>query len=82
MGIEIKVGNRYIIRGERPSNNRDFFKIKILEITDYTYLIKDLDAGVTYRSGIHNFNNDYKVLEALDPFDINELMDMKHDKQQ
>ena len=61
--IEITVGNTYIFKGKNASN--DFVKYKILEITDTTYLVKNMDTGIEFRVGIVNFNNDYKPIELL-----------------
>lgn len=67
--IEITKGSTYIFVGKKALNNRNYSKFKILEVTETTYLIKNIDADVTFRSGIVDFNNDYKPVEVIESYE-------------
>jgi len=67
---EIKITPRsvYIFQGIHPSNVTEFFKFKIIEITEETYFIENMDSGCFLRIGISDFNNKYKPVEVLKDF--------------
>lgn len=64
--IEITAGGIYIFKGKKASNNKTYNKFKILEVTDTTYLIKNIDAETEFRCGIVDFNYDYKPVEVIE----------------
>lgn len=64
--IEIREGSTYIFKGKKASNNKTYYKFKILEVTDTTYLIKNIDAETEFRRGIVDFNYDYKPVEVIE----------------
>jgi len=64
--IEITVGSTYIFKGKKASNDKTYNKFKILEVTDTTYLIKNIDAETEFRRGIVDFNYDYKPVEVIE----------------
>jgi len=63
--IAITQGNTYIFKGKKASNDTIYRKYKILEITDTTYLIKNIDTNTEFRLGIVEFNYDYKPTEVI-----------------
>ena len=64
--IEITAGSTYIFKGKKASNDKTYNKFKILEVTDATYLIKNIDAKTEFRRGIVDFNYDYKPVEVIE----------------
>jgi hypothetical protein len=56
----------YIIEPKEHYNDEPVSKIKIIEITEKTYLVENTDKNICYRITKDNFNNAYKVLETLD----------------
>lgn len=64
--FEITAGSTYIFKGKKASNNKTYNKFKILEVTDTTYLIKNIDAETEFRRGIVDFNYDYKPVEVIE----------------
>jgi len=64
--IEITAGSTYIFKGKKASNDKTYNKFKILEVTDTTYLIKNIDAETEFRRGIVDFNYDYKPVEVIE----------------
>ncbi len=67
--IEITEGSTYIFKGKKASNDTTFIKYKILEVTDTTYLIKNIDVDTEFRIGIVNFNYDYKPVEVIETYE-------------
>tara|TARA_R110002012_G_scaffold309161_1_gene516014 strand:- start:272 stop:520 length:249 start_codon:yes stop_codon:yes gene_type:complete len=64
--ILITAGSTYIFKGKKASNNKTYNKLKILEVTDTTYWIKNVDSDTEYRRGIVDFNYDYKPVEVIE----------------
>lgn len=64
--IEITSGSTYIFKGKKASNSKTYNKFKILEVTNTTYLIKNIDTGTEFRRGIVDFNYDYKPVEVIE----------------
>ena len=56
---KLELNKTYIVKkiGSNP------IKIKILEVTEKTYLISLLDTNTTFRYLIDNFNFDFKLVE-------------------
>lgn len=63
--IEITAGSTYIFKGKKSSDHKTYIKFKILEVTNTTYLIKNIDAERVFRRGIDDFNYDYKPVEII-----------------
>ena len=74
--IKITQGSTYIFKGKKASNDTTYRKYKIIEATDVSYLIKNIDADVEFRLGIVEFNYDYKPVEIIETNEqrINELV--------
>ena len=64
--IEITAGNTYIFKGKKAINDKTYNKFKILEVTDTTYLIKNIDTETEFRRGIVDFNYDYTPVEVME----------------
>lgn len=64
--IEITAGSTYIFKGKRAHTDKTYNKFKILEVTDTTYLIKDMDVETEFRRGIVDFNYYYKPVEVIE----------------
>lgn len=64
--IEIMQGCTYIFKGKEACNDRTYLKLQILEVTDSTYLILNVDSEVKYRRGIVDFNYDYSPIEVTE----------------
>jgi len=76
--IEIIQGNTYIFKGKNASNDKTYIKYKILEITDTTYLIKNMDTDIILRVGIVDFNYDYKPIEIIKSHTMSNKIDIKY----
>lgn len=70
--IGITEGTTYIFISTRTLSRNEYSKFKILEITDTTYLVKNVDAGVTFREGKEEFNNSYEPVEIIEYTTIND----------
>lgn len=66
--IKITKGSTYIFVGKKAMTRNEYSKFKILEVTDTTYLIKNIDADRSFRIGIVDFNYDYKPVEVISSF--------------
>lgn len=64
--MEITAGSIYIFKGKKASNDKTYNKFKILEVTDTTYLIKNIDTETEFRCGKVEFNYDYKPVEVIE----------------
>lgn len=67
--IEITQGSTYIFKGKKAGNTSTYLKIKILEITNTTYLIENKDTKAIYRRGISEFNYDFKPIEVIETYE-------------
>ncbi len=60
----MKQGNIYIVREGYIYSP---FKIKILEVTDTTYYIHNLDNNSKWRITIADFQGKYRIIEEFEP---------------
>lgn len=65
MEDKLKEGSEVIVKGARVSNEKNYMKLKIVEVTDVTYYIENLDTSHRFRKSIYDFENDFKVVEIL-----------------
>ena len=63
--IEVIENNTYIFKGRRIGNSKNYSKCKILEVTDKTYLIKNIDTQSEFRCGIVDLFQEYELVEHL-----------------
>lgn len=70
--IGITEGTTYIFIGTKPLSRKEYSKFKILEITDTTYLVKNIDADITFRVGKEDFNIYYEPVEIIEYTTIND----------
>lgn len=71
--IIITQGGIYIFRGVKATSRNEFYKFKILEVTQFTYLIKNIDTGCTFRQGIEGFNHNREPVEDLTAIEQGDL---------
>jgi len=69
--IKIIENKTYIFQGNTTISSTEFFKFKILEVTEKTYFIENVDTGSKFRMGIENFNYNYKAVEIIKNKEIN-----------
>lgn len=67
--IKLREGGIYIISDQ--VGDRGYGKFKILEITEFTYLIKDLDRLEPFRVSKSDYMSFYVTLEDLNVEDDN-----------
>lgn len=67
----------YIVQGSSSCYSSPF-KIKVLEVTDTTYYIHNLDVDKKFRETKDQFSFRYKVIETISEVDINSFMDSVH----
>jgi hypothetical protein len=69
--MEFKQNEVYIIKGKQPSNRSTYMKVRILEVTDKTIFVHNLDAlqsefsNGKFRMSITDFKTQYEVLEKV-----------------
>jgi hypothetical protein len=63
--IEVIENNTYIFKGRRIGDSKNYSKCKILEVTDTTYLIKNIDTQSEFRCGIVDLFREYELVEHL-----------------
>ena len=68
--IELKQGCTYIIKGIVPENENLISKCKILEVTETTYLLNDLDEDEKFRVGKDVYLEVFKAIELIEDFEI------------
>lgn len=73
--IELETNKQYIIQSNTISSVK---KIEVLEITNTTYLIKDIDNFQTIKERIlrKDFNRRFSVIEVIDKPNINNIADI------
>jgi len=65
--MNIESNHIYILKGNKPSNNRTVKKILVLELTEHTIFTQNLDSEgkIKVRDSLENFNYDWKAIEDL-----------------
>jgi hypothetical protein len=68
--IELKQGCTYIIKGIVPENENLISKCKILEVTETTYLLNDLDEDEKFRVSKDVYLEVFKAIELIEDFEV------------
>ena len=66
MENELKQGSTYIIKGKNAGNDRQVYKITVLELTKTSIFCQYIDSGASIRDTLDEFNYSYKIIEDVE----------------
>ncbi len=64
--MELQIANTYIFRGKKAKNKHKVFKGKVIELTDSTIKINNLDYGKEIRNIKERFNENWEAIELTE----------------